>query len=61
MKNFLIFFIFIYILFSYTAYALEKGKWIFVKDDEYCYIGSIQIETDLPKEKKKRRYLYIGL
>ena len=53
MKNFLIFFIFIYILFSNTAYALEKGKWIFVKDDEYCYIGSIPIETDLPKEKKR--------
>ena len=53
MKNFLIFFIFLYILFSNTAYALEKGKWIFVKDDEYCYIGSIPIETDLPKEKKR--------
>ena len=53
MKNFLIFFIFICILFSNTAYALEKGKWIFVKDDEYCYIGSIPIETDLPKEKKR--------
>ena len=33
--------------------AIEKGKWIFVKDDEYCYIGSIPIETDLPKEKKR--------
>ena len=53
MKNFLIFFIFIYLLFSNTAYALEKGKWVFVKDDEYCYIGSIPIETDLPKEKKR--------
>ena len=53
MKNFLIFFIFIYLLFSNTAYALEKGKWIFIKNDEYCYIGSIPIETDLPKEKKR--------
>ena len=53
MKHFLIFFNFIFILFSNTAYALEKGKWIFVKDDEYCYIGSIPIETDLPKEKKR--------
>ena len=53
MKNFLIFFNFIFILFSNTPYALEKGKWIFVKDDEYCYIGSIPIETDLPKEKKR--------
>ena len=53
MKNFLIFFNFIFLLFSNTAYALEKGKWIFVKDNEYCYIGSIPIETDLPKEKKR--------
>ena len=53
MKNFLIFFNFIFLLFSNTAYALEKGKWIFVKDNEYCYIGSIPIETDLSKEKKR--------
>ena len=53
MKNFLIFFNFIFILFSNTAYALEKGKWIFVKGDEYCYIGSIPIKTDLSKEKKR--------
>ena len=53
MKNFLIFFNFIFILFSNTAYALEKDKWTFVKDDEYCYIGSIPIETDLSKEKKR--------
>ena len=53
MKNFLIFFNLIFILFSNTAYSLEKGKWIFVKDNEYCYIGSIPIETDLSEEKKR--------
>ena len=53
MKNFLIFLIFFCILFSNTAYALEKGRWSFVKNDEYCYIGSIPIETDLSKEKKR--------
>ena len=53
MKNILIFFNFIFILFSNTAYALEKGKWIFLKDDAYCYIGSIPIETDLSEEKKR--------
>ena len=58
MKNFLIFFNFIFILFSNTAYALEKDKWTFVKDDEYCYIGSIPIETDLSKEKKKEILIY---
>ena len=51
MKNFIIFFNFILILLSNTAHALEKGKWIFVKDDEYCYIGSIPVDTDLSKEK----------
>ena len=53
MKYFLIFFNFIFLLFSNTAYALEKGKCNFIKDDEYCYIGSIPIETDLSKEKKR--------
>ena len=53
MKNFLIFFIFLYTSFANTAYALEKGKWIFVKDNEYCYIGSIPIKTDLSEEKKR--------
>jgi len=41
------------ILLSNTAHTLEKGIWTFVKDDEYCYIGSIPIETDLSKEKKR--------
>ena len=53
MKNFLIFFIFVCILFPNTVLSLEKGRWTFVKDDEYCYIGSMPIETDLPKEKKR--------
>ena len=53
MKNFIIFFNFVIILFSNTSYALEKGKWTFVKDNQYCYIGSIPIKTDLSKEKKR--------
>ena len=53
MKNILILFSFSYIFLSNTAHALEKGKWIFVKEGEYCYIGSIPEETDLPKEKKR--------
>ena len=52
MKNFLIFFSFILLLFSNKIYALEKGKWTFVKDNQYCYIGSIPIKTDLSEEKK---------
>ena len=53
MKIFLIILNAILILLSNTAYTLEKGIWTFVKDDEYCYIGSIPIETDLSKEKKR--------
>ena len=36
--------------------ALEKGKWNFVKTDEYCYIGSLAIETDLSPEKNRGEY-----
>ena len=32
---------------------IEKGKWNFVKDTDYCYIGSAPIETDLPKDKQR--------
>ena len=33
--------------------ALEVGKWSFEKADEYCYIGSLATETDLPSDKKR--------
>ena len=47
------------------AISLEKGKWNFVKTDEYCYIGSLAIETDLSPEKNRGEfyilvYKYIG-
>ena len=32
---------------------MEKGAWSFIKTDEYCYIGSLAIETDLPENKKR--------
>ena len=34
----------------------ESGKWNFVKTDEYCYIISNAIETDLSSEKKRGDY-----
>ena len=37
---------------------IEKGKWNFVKKDNYCYIGSLPIKTDIP-EGKKRGDIYI--
>ena len=43
----------ILLLLNTNIYALEAGKWNFVKEDEYCYIGSLPIETDLPKNKKR--------
>ena len=60
MKNYLTFFVFILMLaLSTSSYAnVEKGKWNFVKDTDYCYIGSAPTETDLP-EGKKRGVTYI--
>ena len=40
-------------LFSFQALSLEKGTWSFVKTDEYCYVGSRAIETDLSPEKSR--------
>ena len=33
--------------------SLEKGKWSFVKDSDWCYIGSSPINSDLPETKKR--------
>ena len=33
--------------------SLEKGKWSFVKDNDWCYIGSSPIKSDLPDTKKR--------
>ena len=38
---------------SFQALSLEKGKWSFVKTDEYCYVGSLATETDLAPEKNR--------
>ena len=32
---------------------IEKGKWNFVKDPNYCYIGSAPVEVDIPKGKQR--------
>ena len=60
MKNYLTFFIFILILtFATSSYAnVEMGKWNFIKEVDYCFIGSAPIETDLP-ESKQRGVTYI--
>ena len=60
MKNYLTFFIFILILtFVTSSYAnVEMGKWNFIKEVDYCFIGSAPVETDLP-ESKQRGITYI--
>ena len=56
MKIFLALFFSVTILISSSAKALEKGKWSFVKTDEYCYIGSLAIESDLSPTKNRGDY-----
>ena len=38
---------------SFSVFSNENGKWDFVKSDEYCYIISNAIETDLSADKKR--------
>ena len=38
---------------SNNLFALEKGSWTLSKDDNWCYIGSLPIESDLPETKKR--------
>jgi len=56
MKIFLNFLIVLYVALPSTLNGLEVGKWSFEKADEYCYIGSLAIETDLPNDKKRGNF-----
>ena len=53
MKIFIKFFLLLCVALSSSLFALEAGKWTFEKADEYCYIGSLAVETDLPEDKKR--------
>ena len=53
MKIFITFLYIFFLLLSGVSIALDKGKWSFVKTDEYCYIGSQPISTDLSSDKKR--------
>ena len=33
--------------------SIEKGKWSFVQDEDWCYVGSSPIKSDLPETKKR--------
>tara|TARA_E500000178_G_scaffold41898_1_gene37624 strand:+ start:22 stop:492 length:471 start_codon:yes stop_codon:yes gene_type:complete len=56
MKIFLKFLLVLYVALPSALNALEVGKWSFVQSDEYCYIGSIATETDLPSDKKRGNF-----
>ena len=53
MKIFLNFLIVLYVALPGVLSGLEVGKWSFEKADDYCYIGSLATETDLPNDKKR--------
>ena len=41
------------ILITKQSLSIEKGKWSFVIDEDWCYIGSSPIKSDLPETKKR--------
>ena len=38
---------------SNNLFALEKGSWTLSKDDDWCYIGSLPLKSDLSETKKR--------
>ena len=54
MQKALLTFIFIFLTtFANNLFALEKGSWTLTKDNNWCYIGSLPIKSDLPETKKR--------
>ena len=59
------FLVFCALLISKQSISLEKGKWSFVKEQDWCYIGSYPVDSDLPDTKKRGEnyilvYKFIG-
>ena len=54
----LLFFVFFLLPTSIFSANIEKGSWNFVKEDNYCYIGSLPLSSEIP-EGKKRGDIYI--
>ena len=52
-KLLLIFTIISLLFFSRQAFSLEKGKWTLTKEDDWCYVGSLPIKSDLPDTKNR--------
>ena len=58
-KLFILLFLFITLFVScIRANELEAGKWNFIVEDDYCYIGSTPINIEI-EEGKKRDVTYI--
>ena len=38
---------------SSNSFALEKGTWTLTKNNDWCYIGSLPIKSDLSETKKR--------
>ena len=55
MERFFIWSLFILFTLSLnTSFAeIIKGKWNFVKESDYCYIGSSPINSDISEDKKR--------
>ena len=55
MKIFIRLFFFISFLFPANILLadIEKGKWNYVKENDYCFIGSLPISSDIPVGKKR--------
>ena len=52
-KTLLIFTIIIFLISSKQSFSIEKGKWTFFKEDNWCYVGSLPVKSDLPETKKR--------
>ena len=52
-KILLSFTLFFFASISTNISALEKGSWTLIKNDDWCYIGSLPIKSDLPETKKR--------
>ena len=55
MKIFIQLFFFISFLFPANVLLadIEKGKWNYVKENDYCFIASLPINSDIPEGKKR--------
>ena len=52
-KALLIFTIIFLASISKNLFALEKGSWTLIKDNDWCYIGSLPVKSDLSETKKR--------